>query len=95
VTVIIGASTAVGRTLDLLIFVQGQSSHGQIFPKVQVGLKIDMRKLWEDRVTYTLILVRAIVTIHRLPMHYRYIEEYNNIFCSDKLLQFFVSLAEL
>ena len=26
-------------------------------------------------------------TIHRLPMHYRYIEEYNNIFCSDELLQ--------
>ncbi|MGZ4904700.1 MAG: hypothetical protein ACXV5I_07795 [Halobacteriota archaeon] len=52
---VIGA--VVSGVLTSMTTSQGQSSQGQTFTKAQVDLKTDMRKLWEDHVTWTRIFI--------------------------------------
>ncbi|HXY88384.1 MAG TPA: hypothetical protein VEG44_08085 [Candidatus Acidoferrales bacterium] len=60
VTLMMGA--IVGGVLNPLIVAQGQSSQGQIcVTKAQVDLKMEMRKLWEDHIMYTRMVVVEIV----------------------------------
>jgi len=54
-TLMIGA--LVGGILNPLIVSHAQASQGQLFTKAQVDFKMEMRRLWEDHVTYTRIFI--------------------------------------
>jgi len=59
-TLMMGA--IVGGILNPPIIANGQSSQGQIcITKAQVDLNMEMRKLWEDHIMYTRMVVVEIV----------------------------------
>ena len=55
ISLMIGA--LVGGIANPLIVVNGQSSQGQTFTKAQVDFRMEMRRLWEDHVTYTRMFI--------------------------------------